>query len=60
MGVIKVQRTKIKPRKSPGSKPPDREFREMNRRTNMTTITFGREAVRNQGFCMGPGLLGRQ
>lgn len=25
----------------------------------MTTITYGREAVRNNGFTMGPGLLGR-
>ncbi|WP_373504835.1 DUF1127 domain-containing protein [Aestuariivirga sp.] len=25
----------------------------------MTTITYGREAVRNQGFSMGAGLLGR-
>ncbi len=25
----------------------------------MTTITYGREAVRNNGFSMGPGLLGR-
>ncbi len=25
----------------------------------MTTITYGREAVRNQGFSMGTGLLGR-
>ena len=25
----------------------------------MSTITYGREAVRNQGFSMGPGLLGR-
>jgi uncharacterized protein YjiS (DUF1127 family) len=31
----------------------------MNRRTNMTTITYGREAVRNEGFSMGSGLLGR-
>jgi uncharacterized protein YjiS (DUF1127 family) len=26
---------------------------------NMTTITYGREAVRNQGFSMGAGLLGQ-
>jgi uncharacterized protein YjiS (DUF1127 family) len=26
---------------------------------NMTTITYGREAVRNEGFSMGSGLLGR-
>lgn len=25
----------------------------------MTTITYGREAVRNQGLSMGSGLLGR-
>ena len=25
----------------------------------MTTITYGREVVRNQGFNMGNGLLGR-
>ena len=25
----------------------------------MTTITYGREAVRNQGITMGAGLLGR-
>lgn len=25
----------------------------------MTTITYGREAVRNQGISMGAGLLGR-
>jgi len=25
----------------------------------MTTITYGREAVRNQGFSMGTGLIGR-
>ena len=25
----------------------------------MTTITYGREAVRNQGFNMGSGLIGR-
>jgi len=25
----------------------------------MTTITYGREAVRNRGFSMGPGLIGR-
>lgn len=25
----------------------------------MATITYGREAVRNQGFSMGAGLLGR-
>ena len=25
----------------------------------MTTITYGREAIRNQGFNMGTGLLGR-
>ena len=25
----------------------------------MTTITYGREAIRNQGFSMGAGLLGR-
>ena len=25
----------------------------------MTTITYGREAVRNRGFSMGAGLLGR-
>ncbi len=25
----------------------------------MTTITYGREAVRNQGYSMGTGLLGR-
>ena len=25
----------------------------------MTTITYGREAVRNQGFSMGTGLVGR-
>lgn len=25
----------------------------------MTTITYGREAVRNQGISMGSGLLGR-
>jgi uncharacterized protein YjiS (DUF1127 family) len=25
----------------------------------MTTITYGREAIRNQGFTMGTGLLGR-
>jgi uncharacterized protein YjiS (DUF1127 family) len=25
----------------------------------MTTITYGREAVRNQGLSMGTGLLGR-
>ena len=25
----------------------------------MTTITYGREAVRNQGLSMGAGLLGR-
>ncbi len=25
----------------------------------MTTITYGREAVRNQGVSMGAGLLGR-
>jgi uncharacterized protein YjiS (DUF1127 family) len=25
----------------------------------MTTITYGREAVRNEGFSMGTGLLGR-
>jgi uncharacterized protein YjiS (DUF1127 family) len=31
----------------------------MNRRTNMTTITYGREAVRNEGYSMGAGLLGR-
>jgi uncharacterized protein YjiS (DUF1127 family) len=26
---------------------------------NMSTITYGREAVRNQGFSMGAGLFGR-
>jgi uncharacterized protein YjiS (DUF1127 family) len=26
---------------------------------NMTTITYGREAVRNEGYSMGSGLLGR-
>ncbi len=31
----------------------------MNTRMNMTTITYGREAVRNQGSSMGAGLLGR-
>lgn len=25
----------------------------------MTTITYGREAVRNEGFTMGTGLIGR-
>lgn len=25
----------------------------------MTTITYGREAVRNNGFTMAPGFLGR-
>lgn len=25
----------------------------------MTMITYGREAVRNEGFRMGPGLMGR-
>lgn len=25
----------------------------------MTTITYGREVVRNEGFSMGSGLLGR-
>jgi uncharacterized protein YjiS (DUF1127 family) len=25
----------------------------------MSTITYGREAVRNEGFSMGAGLLGR-
>ncbi len=25
----------------------------------MSTITYGREAVRNEGFTMGAGLLGR-
>ena len=25
----------------------------------MTTITYGREAVRNQGFSMGSGIMGR-
>jgi uncharacterized protein YjiS (DUF1127 family) len=25
----------------------------------MTTITYGRETVRNEGFTMGPGLIGR-
>jgi uncharacterized protein YjiS (DUF1127 family) len=25
----------------------------------MTTITYGREAVRNQGYSMGSGLVGR-
>jgi uncharacterized protein YjiS (DUF1127 family) len=32
---------------------------EMKRRLNMTTITYGREAVRNQGQTLGIGLLGR-
>jgi uncharacterized protein YjiS (DUF1127 family) len=26
---------------------------------NMSTITYGREAVRNEGLTMGAGLLGR-
>lgn len=25
----------------------------------MTMITYGRETVRNEGFTMGPGLIGR-
>jgi uncharacterized protein YjiS (DUF1127 family) len=31
----------------------------MKRRLNMTTITYGREAVRNEGVTMGAGLFGR-
>jgi uncharacterized protein YjiS (DUF1127 family) len=26
---------------------------------NMTTINYGRQAVRSEGFTMGPGLIGR-